>query len=208
LVHLAPNSIMIISTFIHLCEAFLGINPHFHLWRHFFELKKMGKGVVVGSVSFMLCQNMKSEYIDLVLPDNTTGWKQGWFYLDNPTPVLKSTGQIPVVGPEWTNQLATLDTQELKPLLDDLEQLKAEGLTDATMAISFCCHLIQPLQVRAHPTFEYWGQSDPTRVAQRKVSKEEMIARAKNIFGGRIRNKECSKALGIYSPANPVSLLP
>jgi hypothetical protein len=27
---------------------------------------------------------MKSEYIDLTLPDNTIGWKQGWFYLDNP----------------------------------------------------------------------------------------------------------------------------
>jgi hypothetical protein len=46
-------------TFIHLCEAFLGITPHFHLWRHFFELKKTGKGVVIGSVSFMLYRNMK-----------------------------------------------------------------------------------------------------------------------------------------------------
>jgi hypothetical protein len=88
LVHLAPNSITIISTFVHLCEAYLGIAPHFHLWHHFFELKKMGKGVVVGSVSFMLRQNMKSEYINLMLPDNTTGWKQGWFYLDNPTLAL------------------------------------------------------------------------------------------------------------------------
>jgi hypothetical protein len=75
LVHLAPNSITIIATFIQLCEAFLGITPHFHLWRHFFELKKTGKGVVVGSVSFMLRRNMKSEYIDLALPDNTTSWK-------------------------------------------------------------------------------------------------------------------------------------
>jgi hypothetical protein len=90
---------------------------------------------------------MKSEYIDQALLDNTTGWKQGWFYLDNLAPVLKSRkGRIPVVGPEWTNQLATLDTQELKPLLDDLEKLKAEGLTDAAVAISFYCHLIQPLQ--------------------------------------------------------------
>jgi hypothetical protein len=32
LVHLAPNSITIISTFVHLCEAYLGIVPHFHLW--------------------------------------------------------------------------------------------------------------------------------------------------------------------------------
>jgi hypothetical protein len=31
--------------------------------------------VVVGSVSFMLRRNMKSEYINLALPDNTTGWK-------------------------------------------------------------------------------------------------------------------------------------
>jgi hypothetical protein len=143
LVHLAPNSITIISTFIHLCEAYLGIVPHFHLWRHFFELKKTGKGVVVGSVSFMLRRNMKSEYIDLALPDNTTGWKQGWFYLDNPAPALRErTGQIPSSGLEWTNQLAMRDTEELKPLLDDLEQLKAEGLTGATVAINSCRCLV------------------------------------------------------------------
>jgi hypothetical protein len=156
LVHLAPNSITIISTFVHLCEAYLGIMPHFHLWRNFFELKKTGKGVVVGSVDFMLRQNMKSEYIDLTLPDNTTGCKQGWFYLDNPASALKERmGQVPVPGPEWTNQLATQDTEELKPLLDDLEQLKAEGLAGAAVAISFYRSLIQPLQGQAHPAFEY-----------------------------------------------------
>jgi hypothetical protein len=31
LVHLAPNSITIISTFVHLCEAYLSIAPHFHI---------------------------------------------------------------------------------------------------------------------------------------------------------------------------------
>jgi hypothetical protein len=165
--------------------------------------------VVVGSVSFMLRQNMKSEYIDLVLPNNATGWKQGWFYLDNPAPTLRErTGRIPFTGPEWTNQLAMLDTQALKPLLDDLEQLKAEGLTGVTVAISFCHHLIQPLQDRAHPTFEYWVQSDQTRVSQHKVSKAEMIARAKNILSGQICNKECPKALGVYSPSDPVSFRP
>jgi hypothetical protein len=146
---------MIISSFVHLCEAYLGITPHFHLWRHFFELKKAGKGTVVGSVNFMLRRNMKSEYIDLTLPDNTSGWKQGWFDLNNPTPALRGrTGRVPVPGPEWTNQLATRDTEELKPMLDDLEELKAEGLTGAAVAISFCRRLIQPLQDRAHPAFE------------------------------------------------------
>jgi hypothetical protein len=146
LVHLASNLITIIATFVHLCEAYLGITPHFYIWRHFFELKKTGKGAVVGSVNFMLRRNMKSEYIDLTLLDNTTGWKQGWFYVDNPTPALKDRmGQALDPYPEWTNQLASRDSEELQPLLDDLEQLKADGLTDATVAISFCRRLIQPL---------------------------------------------------------------
>jgi hypothetical protein len=33
-------------------------------------------------------------------------------------------------------------TKELQPLLDDLGQLKAEGLTGGTVAISFYRHLI------------------------------------------------------------------
>jgi hypothetical protein len=73
------------------------------------------------------------------------------------------------------------------------------------VAINFCRCLIQPLLDWAHPAFEYWAQSDPTGVMQRKVSKAEMIARAKNIFGGQIRNKECPKALGLYSPSDPLS---
>jgi hypothetical protein len=146
LVHLVPNSITIISTFIHHCEAYLFIAPHFHLWRHFFELKKIGKTEVVGSVGFMLRRNMKSEYIDLALSDNTTSWKQGWFYLDNPAPTLKTrTGRALVPYPEWTNQLASQDTEELQPLLDDLEKLKAKGLTSGMVAISFCRRLIQPI---------------------------------------------------------------
>jgi hypothetical protein len=85
----------------------------------------------------------RTDNIHLALPDNTTDWKQRWFYLDNPAPALRPrTGRIPVVGSEWTNQLATLDTQELKPLLDDLEQLKTEGLIGVAVAISFYRRLI------------------------------------------------------------------
>jgi hypothetical protein len=31
-IHLKPNSIMQIMIFIHLCEGFFGIPPHFNLW--------------------------------------------------------------------------------------------------------------------------------------------------------------------------------
>ena len=36
--HLNPNGIQHMATFIALCEGFLGINPHFNLWRYFFAI--------------------------------------------------------------------------------------------------------------------------------------------------------------------------
>jgi hypothetical protein len=45
----------------------------------------------------------------------------------------------------------------------------------------------------------------PYQSFKRKVSKAEMMAHTKNIFGGRICNKECPKALGLYNPSDPVS---
>jgi hypothetical protein len=43
LVHLVPNSITVVSTFIHFCEAYLGISPHFLLWRYLFCVKSTSK---------------------------------------------------------------------------------------------------------------------------------------------------------------------
>ena len=37
--HLTPNSILHISIFVHFCEAFLGIEPHFDSFQYFFHLK-------------------------------------------------------------------------------------------------------------------------------------------------------------------------
>jgi hypothetical protein len=76
-----------------------------------------------------------------------------------------------------------------------VERLKAEGLTSGAMAISFSRRLIRPIQDWVHPTYEYWVQSDPTRVAKCKVSKEEMVARVKGIFAGCIHNQERSYKL-------------
>ena len=42
LCNLGPNSILHISVFIHFYEAYLGILPHFDLFRHFFCLKSHG----------------------------------------------------------------------------------------------------------------------------------------------------------------------
>ena len=37
--HLAPNAVLHLSVFVHLCEAFLGVLPSLSLFRYFFRLK-------------------------------------------------------------------------------------------------------------------------------------------------------------------------
>ena len=55
LIHLDPNSILQLSLYIHLCEAILGIDPHFHLWRHLFHVVP-DQSTVVGGATFQLRQ--------------------------------------------------------------------------------------------------------------------------------------------------------
>src|SRR5699024_2151980 len=39
LTHLNPNSILQSSIFVHLCEAFLGVLPHFGLWKYLYHCR-------------------------------------------------------------------------------------------------------------------------------------------------------------------------
>ena len=41
--HLNPNRIQHIAAFIAMCEGYLGIEPHFKLWRYFFSISVMKK---------------------------------------------------------------------------------------------------------------------------------------------------------------------
>jgi hypothetical protein len=78
-------------------------------------------------------------------------------------------------------------------------------VTGASVTRSFCWWLIQPIKDQVHPTYEYWGQSDPTREVNRKVSKEEMAARVSRIYSGKVKIKKCPKAHSLKSPADSVS---
>jgi hypothetical protein len=77
-----------------LCEGFLGIEPHFELWRYFFVVslhkrverekgKKREFKVPVGSVSIHLQGNQATQYMSLSLTTSNKGWHKQWFYLKN-----------------------------------------------------------------------------------------------------------------------------
>ena len=72
LCNLGLNSILHVSVFIHFYEAYLGILPHFDLFRHFFCLKSYGgsRSRVVGSAYLQLRDGMVGQYIATRLNTN------------------------------------------------------------------------------------------------------------------------------------------
>jgi len=80
--HLTPNSILHISIFVHLCEAFLGIEPHFDLFKHLFHLKPQPSGeeiYVVGGAGLQLRQGIEKVYIPYKLSSKVIDWKSNGF---------------------------------------------------------------------------------------------------------------------------------
>jgi len=82
--NLHPNSILLISTFIHLCEAYVGIEPHFNLFRFLFCLRKkgaVGGSKIAGGVYLNLRDGMKNRYLNCPWNTSLTEWYKMWFYI-------------------------------------------------------------------------------------------------------------------------------
>jgi hypothetical protein len=86
LTHLNPNSILQVSVFVHLCEAFLGILPHFGLWKYLYHCRPGmvgGQHQLVGGASLEMRRGRKIEYLDIPLKDSIKGWRLEWFIVEN-----------------------------------------------------------------------------------------------------------------------------
>ncbi|KAK1616092.1 hypothetical protein QYE76_021609 [Lolium multiflorum] len=82
---LTPNSILHLSIFVTVCEAFLGIEPHWGLWRKIFYVKRHNDSngpPVVGGVGFVVRKEV--DYFDYPMKESVQGWRNKWFYLRDP----------------------------------------------------------------------------------------------------------------------------
>jgi hypothetical protein len=74
---LNPNSILHIACFITLRECFLGIEPHWALWRRIFVIRHPLR-YQTGGFSFQVRPDVP--YFNLHTPENNPGWRTKWFY--------------------------------------------------------------------------------------------------------------------------------
>jgi hypothetical protein len=77
LLDLNPNMILHIACFITLCECFLGIEPHWALWRRIFAVWHPLR-YQTGGFSCQVRPDVP--YFNLQTPENNPGWRTKWFY--------------------------------------------------------------------------------------------------------------------------------
>jgi hypothetical protein len=106
--NLNPNGIFHVSVFVHFCEAFLGIKPHWVLFRKFFCVKPQPsandpKGV--RGAKIQMREDATEQYLAYKLVDSNQDWKSKWFYITNHHPELsKLSGKQPRHRPRWNTE--------------------------------------------------------------------------------------------------------
>jgi hypothetical protein len=138
--HLNPNSIQQMAAFEAMCEGYLGISAHWHLFLYFFMftcLKDGSRVATIGCANLWMKQGRSDDYIPSSLTSSNNGWHKGWFYLQNdpefvlPAFTRNSIGQS---RRNWTDNPAK--TEQEKILRDHwavLGRLRGAGVTLSTV---------------------------------------------------------------------------
>jgi hypothetical protein len=79
--HLTPSRILHMATFMTLCEAYMGIEPHFNLLNYFFRARlRQGSDVevaVLGIVDIYVQSGPEVDpYFLILMPDPLIGWRR------------------------------------------------------------------------------------------------------------------------------------
>jgi hypothetical protein len=193
LTHLNPNSILQVSIFVHLCEAFLGVLPHFGLWKYLYHCRPGmvgGQHQLVGGASLEMCRGRKTDYLDIPLKDSIKGWRLEWFIMENHGNSLapRSGRQPNVRTPSWTESPTDQEVAEAGALLAEVGLLKESGLTAEVVVADFVFKNIQPLKERAYPAYLYRGLADSTRVTNRRIPAVDLVSQLEMILRGKVSN--------------------
>lgn len=144
LLHLRPNSILILAVFTYLCEAYLGVMLSVELFRTFYN-----PWISVGQhrsacASFRMDDNRDKLIIDMRVHKKAERFRQRWFYFH--------AGQVsrhftiptePVVKvPSWGHKKSIKPRP--RPVLERLRELRAAKLTVAVVTKEFVRRCITP----------------------------------------------------------------
>jgi hypothetical protein len=193
LTHLNPNFVLQVVVLVHLGEVFLGILPHFELWKYLYHCRLGMAGrqhQLVRGASLEIRRGRKADYLDIPLKDNIKGWRFEWFTMENHNKSLpaQSERQLDVRTPSWTKVPTDFELSESKVLLVEISVLRDRGLTAEAVVVNFVFKNIQPLKDRVYPAYLYTGGNDPTRITNKRISEEDVLSRVDSMLRGKASN--------------------
>jgi hypothetical protein len=184
--NLNPNGIFHVSVFVHFCEAFVGIKPHWVLFRKFSRLKPQPSANdprVVGGVGIQMREETAEQYLPYKLIDSNQDWKAMWFYITSHHPELpKPSGQQPKHRPWWNTEPTMQEGIQLPKLLQKIKALREAGLRAEHVAFSFMKRRVQPLMASDTLGYQYTGDDDMSRMPSNEVDDEDIVERLGWIF--------------------------
>jgi hypothetical protein len=203
--NLNPNGIFHTLFFIHFCEAFLGIKPHWILFRKFFRVKPQPSANnprVVGGAGIQMREDAAEQYLSYKLINSNMDWKAKWFYLTNHHPELpKPSGKQPKHRPWWNSEPTMQEGLQLPELLAKIKALREAGLRAEHVAFSFMKRRVQPLMARDTLGYQYTGDDDTSWMPGDEVDDDDIIDRLGRIFKDMPAYTSCP--VPEYSAARP-----
>jgi hypothetical protein len=169
-----PNSILHIACFVTLCESFLGIEPHWTLWKFLFRLcpivslsKKPKLGGAIVSI------RTESHYLEFNMAASVQGWRKKWFYIkDQKNSSCDHYGIAPFDANKDLQKLSSWDSPPMKAEMEDIKTLLARiqilksasgrALLGTQLMPFFLQRRIQPLQHCVSKLWSYSGSEDPS----------------------------------------------
>jgi hypothetical protein len=190
---LTPNSILHIACFVTLCESFLGIEPHFLLWRSIFRLRPSvalsNKPEVGGAI---ISVRAEAQYLEFSMSASVQGWRTKWFNIkDHKASFEDKYGLAPFDASKELKKLASWDLpptdakmEQVAPLLTLIQALKGGkggALSGIQLMAFFVQRRVQPLQHRLSKLWSYSGLVDPSRISGDLMEKQEVDKRVRSL---------------------------
>ncbi|KAK1628229.1 hypothetical protein QYE76_002544 [Lolium multiflorum] len=182
---MTPNSILHLSIFITICEAFLGIDPHWGLWRKIFYVKRHNDSngpPVVGGVGFVVRKEV--DYFDYPMKESVHGWRNKWFYLRDPIVPGRRSNLPPFDDvlvahkkKSWRNAVSPEERATADKLFERVVILKNTGgltMCGTEVVSVFLQRRVHPLMSRPHQLWLYTGKNDKSRINSADLSAEEL----------------------------------
>jgi hypothetical protein len=178
---LNPNTILHIACFITLYECFLGIEPHWALWRRIFAIRQP----LCYQIGGFSCQVRPDvPYFNLQTPKNNPGWRTKWFYARDKSSAGEDFGleefrATTVLRPRvsWRHELYDEELKITEPLMEKIQQLRAtpkKELSGVQLIRTFIERRVQPLAARAHCMWDYTDHRDSTRISPDELHEAEI----------------------------------